>query len=92
LLADHPKIADVAVVGYVDGRVLGEEQICVVAVAKPEQELTLSDIHDHLKSKDIATYKMPKKLWAVPALPRNPVGKVLKRDLRDQLNRQHKSD
>ena len=86
LIADHPKVADVCVVGYVDGRALGEEQICVVAVPRPDQQVTLSDIHDLLKSKDIAQFKMPKKLWLVEALPRNPVGKVLKRDLRDQLN------
>lgn len=91
LIAEHPKIADVSVVGYVDGRALGEEQICVVAVPKPEQELTLSEIHDFLRGKDIAAFKMPKKLWVVPALPRNPVGKVLKRDLRAQLNHEHQA-
>jgi acyl-CoA synthetase (AMP-forming)/AMP-acid ligase II len=89
LLAEHPKVADISVVGYVDGRALGEEQICVVAVPKPEQELTLSELHEFLKEKDIAQFKMPKKLWVVPALPRNPVGKVLKRDLRAQLNHEH---
>ena len=86
LLADHPRIADVAVVGYRDGTHLHEEQICVVAVPRPEQEVTLHDVTEHLKAKEIAAYKLPKKLWVVPALPRNPVGKVLKRDLRAQLD------
>ena len=75
-----------AVVGYKDGNHLHEEQICVVAVPRPEQELTLHDVTEHLKAKEIAAYKLPKKLWVVPALPRNPVGKVLKRDLRAQLD------
>jgi acyl-CoA synthetase (AMP-forming)/AMP-acid ligase II len=91
LIAEHPKVADVSVVGFVDGRILGEEQICAVVVPKPDQELTLSEIHDYLKAKDVALYKMPKKLWIVPALPRNPVGKVLKRDLRAQLNHEHEA-
>jgi acyl-CoA synthetase (AMP-forming)/AMP-acid ligase II len=87
LLADHPKLADVAVVGYHDGSALAEEHVCVVAVAKPEMEPTLHDVVEHLKAKEIAAYKLPKRLWVVPALPRNPVGKVLKRELREQLSR-----
>jgi non-ribosomal peptide synthetase component E (peptide arylation enzyme) len=87
LLADHPKLAEVAVVGYQDGGALAEEHICVVAVAKPEMAPTLHDVVEHLKAKEIAAYKLPKRLWMVPALPRNPVGKVLKRELREQLSR-----
>jgi acyl-CoA synthetase (AMP-forming)/AMP-acid ligase II len=85
LLADHPMLADVAVVGYADHSLLHEEHACVVAVARPETVPTLHDVVEHLKAKEIAAYKLPKRLWLVPALPRNPVGKVLKRDLRDQL-------
>jgi acyl-CoA synthetase (AMP-forming)/AMP-acid ligase II len=87
LLADHPKLADVAVVGYADHGALAEEQICVVAVPKPEMEPTLHDVIEHLKAKEIAACKLPKRLWLVPALPRNPLGKVLKRDLRASLSR-----
>lgn len=86
LLADHPKIAEVAVVGYHDGTHLGEEQVCAVVVTRPDQELTHAEVIEHLKAKRIAGYKLPKKLWVVPALPRNPVGKVLKRELRAQLD------
>lgn len=89
LLADHPKLAEVAVVGVADGTSLGEEQICVVAVARPEMEPTLHDVVEHLKDKEIAAYKLPKRLLVVPTLPRNPVGKVLKRELRAQLAATH---
>ncbi len=85
LLAAHPKVAEVAVVGYLDGHVLREEHIAAAVVARPEQEITLSELHEFLREKDIADYKMPKKLVALPALPRNPVGKVLKREIRRQL-------
>jgi non-ribosomal peptide synthetase component E (peptide arylation enzyme) len=45
-----------------------------------------TEIQDFLKEKDIAEYKMPKKLVTVPALTRNPVGKVLKGEIRRQLD------
>lgn len=82
LLMGHPKVADVAVIGYPDER-LGEK-VCVVVAPKPEQVVTLEEIVDYLKEKDIAVYKLPEKLKIVAALPRNPVGKVLKRKLREQ--------
>lgn len=84
LLQEFTKIAEVAVVGVPDRRI-GEEQVFVVAVAKPEQTMTLSEIVDFLKTKDIAPYKLPKKLVKMEALPRNPVGKILKRVLKDKI-------
>lgn len=85
LLQSHPKVQDVAVVGYIDGRILEEEIITAVIVPKEGQEITLTELVDHLKEKDIANYKYPKKLLIKEMLPRNPVGKVLKRDLREEL-------
>ena len=84
LLAEFPKVAEVAVLGVPDRRI-GEEQVFIVAVPKPEEKPTLSEIVDFLKTKDIAAYKMPKKLVTVAALPRNPVGKILKRVLKDKI-------
>ncbi len=79
-LQGHPKLIEAAVVGYPDD-VMGEK-ICVVAVAKPGETVTLQDIHDHLNAKHVASFKLPERLKIVPALPRNPVGKILKRELR----------
>lgn len=84
LLIEHPKVAEVAVVGVPDRR-LDDERICAVVVAKKDQTVTIDELHDFLKTKDMASFKMPKKLLVVEALPRNPVGKILKRDLREQL-------
>lgn len=84
LLIEHPKVAEVAVVGIPDRR-LDDERICAVVVAKKEQTVTIDELHDFLKTKDMATYKMPKKLLIIEALPRNPVGKILKRELREKL-------
>jgi acyl-CoA synthetase (AMP-forming)/AMP-acid ligase II len=83
LVQGHPKVAEVAVIGYPDER-LGEK-VCVVVAPKKDQTITLEEIVDWLKSKDIAVYKLPERLVVVEALPRNPVGKILKRNLRDQV-------
>jgi cyclohexanecarboxylate-CoA ligase len=85
LLADHPKIAEVAVVGVPDGRKLGEEVVTAIVIPKEGEEVKLSELTAFLKEKDIAAYKLPKKLVCVPSLPRNAVGKVLKREIIQRL-------
>ncbi len=84
LIQGHPKVAEVAVVGYPD-QALGEKA-CAVIVPKKDQTVTLEEIMAFLKEKDIATYKLPERVLVVEALPRNPVGKILKRNLREQLH------
>lgn len=82
LILEHPKVAEVAVFGVPDR--LEEERICAVIVPKKDQSIELHEVQEFLKAKEIAAYKLPKKLITVQALPRNPVGKILKRDLREQ--------
>jgi acyl-CoA synthetase len=84
LIQGHPKVAEVAVVGYPD-QALGEKA-CAVVVSKKDQTITLEELVAFLKEKDIAAYKLPERLMVVDALPRNPVGKILKRNLREQLH------
>lgn len=84
LLAAHPKVAEVAVVGVARGG-LGEETVTAIVVPHGGQEISLGELVEPLRAKDVATYKLPKKLVVVEALPRNPVGKVLKRVLREEL-------
>lgn len=83
LLQEHPAVAEVAVVGVPD-EVLGE-RTCAVVVARPDSSVELTDLVEHLRAKRIASYKLPERLEIVDALPRNPLGKVLKRVLREQL-------
>lgn len=83
LLAGLPKIKEAAVVGYADP-VMGE-RICAVAVPADGETLTLDDIRNHLAKADIAAYKLPERLELAPALPRNPLGKVLRRELRSMI-------
>ncbi len=83
LLVDMPQIAECAIVGYPDED-LGE-RVALFAVTKEGQEITLEEVVVHLRTKKIASYKLPEKLQTIGALPRNPVGKILRRVLREQV-------
>lgn len=83
LLLDMPKIAECAVVGYPDED-LGE-RVALFAVPKENQVIELEEVLAHLRAKKIASYNLPEKLCLLDALPRNPVGKVLRRILREKL-------
>jgi acyl-CoA synthetase (AMP-forming)/AMP-acid ligase II len=82
LLAHHPKVVETAVFGQPD-EILGE-RVCVAAVPKPGQTLTLDDIKEFLKDRGVAIFKWPERLIIMDALPRNPLGKVLRTELRKQ--------
>ena len=84
LLLGHPKIREIAVIGWPDD-VLGE-RVCAVVVAAAGCELALPELVEFLREKEkIAAFKLPEKLIAVQTLPRNALGKVLKRELRMQF-------
>ncbi|WP_332773112.1 class I adenylate-forming enzyme family protein [Phenylobacterium sp.] len=79
LIESHPKVREAGCVAYPDER-LGE-RVCAVVALRQGQDLTLDELNTHLRTHDIATYKLPEKLRVIDALPRNPLGKVLRRDL-----------
>ncbi|GAB2651010.1 class I adenylate-forming enzyme family protein [Prescottella soli] len=83
LLLEHPAVSDVAVVGY-DDVVLGEK-CCAVVVPVPGEEVALDDLVGFLRAKDVASFKLPEKLVTVDELPRNPVGKLQRRELRVEI-------
>lgn len=78
VLASHPDIAEVAVIGRADEK-WGEVPIAVAAVTN--DDLRIEDLGEFLTDR-LARYKHPKVLEIVDALPRNPAGKVLKTELR----------
>jgi fatty-acyl-CoA synthase len=75
----HPKISDVAIIGLPDK--VWSEAITAIVVPLPGQNLDEEEVIAWCKE-NMARYKVPKKVIVVDALPRNPSGKVLKRDLR----------
>ena len=78
-LLAHPDIAEVAVVGIKD-RTWGEAVAAVVAL-KGDGDMRVEDLKSWCDGK-LSSYKVPKQLQVVDALPRNAMGKVLKPSLK----------
>jgi fatty-acyl-CoA synthase/long-chain acyl-CoA synthetase len=81
VLAAHPKIADVALIGVPDAK-YGEAPLAVAVARDPDDPPTAADVEAFCRER-LAAYKRPRDLVLVAALPRNPSGKVLKTRLRD---------
>jgi fatty-acyl-CoA synthase len=81
VLYEHEAVLEAAVVGRPDDR-WGEVPVAFVVVSSPEAT-TPDSLIDHCRSQ-LARFKVPKAVTFVGALPRNPSGKVLKRELRDR--------
>jgi acyl-CoA synthetase (AMP-forming)/AMP-acid ligase II len=79
VLAEHPSVMEVAIIGVPDDR-WGETVKAVVSL-KPDTEATEEELIAYC-GEHIAKYKCPTSVDIVDALPRNPTGKILKRDLR----------
>ncbi len=83
---EHPDVADCAVVGL-PHPVLGEE-VAAVIVLRPGRNVDGEEIARHVAAR-LARFEVPTKIFfRTLALPRNPQGKVLKRELRDSLEEQ----
>lgn len=78
-LANHEAIADVAVIGVPDEK-YGEALLAFV-VLKPDTSLEVQAMIDFCRDK-IAGYKIPRQLKVIAEMPRNPSGKILKKELR----------
>jgi len=82
LVSSHDAVAECAVVAYADDD-LGE-RVGIFVVAAVDHDPSLGEIVTHLRDAKVASYKLPERLELIDALPRNPVGKIVKGDLRDR--------
>ncbi|MBW1642404.1 MAG: AMP-binding protein [Deltaproteobacteria bacterium] len=76
-----PGVAEAAIVGTPDPTY--GESIVAFIVASPGATLSGQEIVDFMK-KETSSFKIPSKIHMVDALPKNPVGKILKRELREK--------
>jgi fatty-acyl-CoA synthase len=81
VLYEHASVVEVAVVGRPDDR-WGEVPVAFV-VLQPDATATPDELIEHCRGQ-LAKFKVPKDVVFIDELPRNPSGKVLKRDLRAQ--------
>jgi len=82
VLAAHPKIAEVAALGFPDA-VMGE-RVGVVAVPRAGETLALAELRDFLAAQGLAHFKWPEALALAEALPRNALGKLQRGLLRER--------
>jgi cyclohexanecarboxylate-CoA ligase len=83
VLLRHPDIQDVSVLGMPDART--GERVCAVVVPAPGRTVNLETIAAHCAAQGIARQKTPEQVEIVEAIPRNPMGKVVKPQLREKL-------
>ncbi len=86
LLYQHPKVADVAVIGLPDART-GERCCAVVQNKDVSDPLVFDDMVAFLKSQGLMIQKIPEQLELVDEMPRNPTGKIPKHELREKYGK-----
>jgi len=84
VIREHPKVEDVAVIGVPD-ETWGEEPRAVVIPKKGEKP-TEEEIMEYCRQ-GLASFKRPRTVVFVDELPRNPMGKLIKKDIREKYGK-----
>lgn len=79
----HPAIAEAALIPQPDAK-LGEIPVAVVAL-KPGASLGEGELAEFLSQK-LARFKVPRRVVIMDGLPRNPIGKIVKKELMRMLS------
>ncbi len=83
ILAEHPGVAEIAIVGMPDTRT--GERACAVIVPTGQPQPDVDSLRVFLQSQGVATFKAPEQVVIWDALPRNDAGKVLKHRIQAAL-------
>lgn len=83
LIFAHPKVKAVTLVAMPDP-VFGEKA-CAFVIPKEGQSLEFAELIAFLRQQNIASFKLPERLELVSEFPVSPVGKILKRQLREAI-------
>lgn len=81
----YDDILEASVIGVPDQK-RGEVTVAYIVVKEPEN-FNMKEFKDYLK-KNLASYKLPKKIDVLDTLPKNSTGKIMKRTLRDLYDQQ----
>jgi cyclohexanecarboxylate-CoA ligase len=85
VLYEHPKVADVAVIGLPDPNT-GERCCAVVACHDASDLLSFDEMTRFLKERKLMIQKIPERLEILAEIPRNPTGKPMKHELRTRFS------
>ena len=80
IIMSHPAVDEAAIIGIPD--IEWGERVRAIVVKKPGAELTAEEVIEHCRPR-MAGFKRPEDVIFIEELPRNPMGKVLKRVLRE---------
>jgi acyl-CoA synthetase (AMP-forming)/AMP-acid ligase II len=83
IIYSHPAVQEAAVIGLQDDE--WGEIVAAAVVLHPGEDVAESVLIEYCREK-LSSYKKPKKIFFMDELPKNPSGKILKRDLRLNLN------
>lgn len=77
-LAEHPDVAENAVIGVPDERF--GHRLAAFVVLQPESDIDMPALREYLKGK-VSRFEQPRDIHIVNSIPRNPAGKVLRKEL-----------
>ena len=81
-IQSHPAVDEVAVFGLPS--VEWGQVVAAAVVLRPGAQASVEDLVEHCRTR-LASFKKPEVVRIVPELPRNPLGKILRKDLRDNF-------